>query len=125
MTSPLRTDLIERLRAAGDPERAEGQQAYMKSAQPYHGVRMPEVRKIATAVVKAHPLATREELESTVLDVWRRATHREQRYAATELAIHTPHRKWLDEYHRRVRRTLSPLLGVDDRRWLKEACRPL
>jgi len=35
------------------------------------------------------------------------------------------HRKWLDEYHRRVRRTLSPLLGVDDRRWLKEACRPL
>jgi Xaa-Pro aminopeptidase len=36
-----------------------------------------------------------------------------------------PHRKWLDEYHRRVQRTLSPLLGVDDRRWLKEACRPL
>ena len=35
------------------------------------------------------------------------------------------HRKWLDEYHRRVQRTLSPLLGVDDRRWLKEACRPL
>lgn len=35
------------------------------------------------------------------------------------------HRKWLDEYHRRVQRTLSPLLGTDDRRWLKEACRPL
>ena len=96
MTSPLRTDLIERLRAAGDPERAEGQQAYMKSAQPYHGVRMPEVRKIATAVAKAHPLATRQEWDATVLDVWRRATHREQRYAATELAIHTPYRKWLD-----------------------------
>lgn len=35
------------------------------------------------------------------------------------------HRKWLDDYHRRVQKTLSPLLGAADRRWLKEACRPL
>lgn len=35
------------------------------------------------------------------------------------------HRKWLDAYHRRVQKTLSPLLGADDRRWLKDACRPL
>jgi Xaa-Pro aminopeptidase len=36
-----------------------------------------------------------------------------------------PHRKWLDEYHGRVQKTLSPLLGREDRAWLREACRPL
>jgi Xaa-Pro aminopeptidase len=35
------------------------------------------------------------------------------------------HRKWLDTYHKRVQRTLSPLLGREDKAWLKEACRPL
>lgn len=35
------------------------------------------------------------------------------------------HRQWLDAYHRRVRTTLSPLLSAADRRWLREACRPL
>jgi Xaa-Pro aminopeptidase len=35
------------------------------------------------------------------------------------------HRKWLDAYHKRVQRTLSPLLGREDKAWLKEACRPL
>jgi Xaa-Pro aminopeptidase len=35
------------------------------------------------------------------------------------------HRKWLDTYHKRVQKTLSPLLGREDRAWLKEACRPL
>ena len=35
------------------------------------------------------------------------------------------HRRWLDAYHKRVQRTLSPLLGREDKAWLKEACRPL
>lgn len=35
------------------------------------------------------------------------------------------HRKWLDDYHKRVQKTLSPLLRREDRAWLKEACRPL
>ncbi len=35
------------------------------------------------------------------------------------------HREWLDAYHRRVQKTLSPLVGKEDRRWLRDACRPL
>ncbi len=96
MTSPLRADLIGRLTAAGDPDRATGQQAYMKSTLPFHGVRVPEVRRIAKAVASAHPFADREECTRAVLDIWRRATHREQQYAATEIAFLTPYRKWLD-----------------------------
>lgn len=30
--------------------------------------------------------------------------------------------RWWNDYHRRVRRTLSPYLGTADRRWLREAC---
>jgi 3-methyladenine DNA glycosylase AlkD len=96
VTLSLRTDLIERLASAGDPERARGQQAYMKSALPFHGVRVPEVRRIAKATATAHPLRHRDELESVVLDIWRRATHREQRYAATDIVYLPHHRKWLD-----------------------------
>ncbi len=33
------------------------------------------------------------------------------------------HRKWIDAYHRRVLRELSPHLGGNDRAWLKEKCR--
>jgi Xaa-Pro aminopeptidase len=32
---------------------------------------------------------------------------------------------WLNAYHRRVHRTLAPLLDRSTRRWLKDACRPL
>jgi len=36
----------ELLRSAADPVRAEGQQAYMKSAMPFWGVPVPEVRRM-------------------------------------------------------------------------------
>ena len=31
-------------------------------------------------------------------------------------------RKWLNDYHRKVYRTLAPRLGSEDRDWLKRAC---
>jgi Xaa-Pro aminopeptidase len=34
-------------------------------------------------------------------------------------------RRWLNEYHRRVLKELSPLLGPQDRTWLKKACAPI
>ena len=40
------------LQAAADPERAAGQQAYMKSAMPFLGVGVPETRRIARAAAK-------------------------------------------------------------------------
>ena len=91
-----RHEVATRLAAAGDPERAEGQQRYMKSAMPYHGVPMAEVRRIAKAVIRDHPFSSRDEWEATVLEIWRGATHREQRYAATEIAIVRAHHPWFD-----------------------------
>lgn len=94
--SARRDDLLARLVAAGDPSRAEGQQAYMKSTVPFHGVRVPEVRRIATAVARDHPFTGRDEWTDEVLTLWRSATHREERYAAAHLAFVGPCRRWLD-----------------------------
>ena len=94
-TLSLRADLVARLSAAGDPERAAGQQRYMKSDLPFHGVRVPEVRRLARAVIKDHPLPDPDSWEEAVLGMWRSATHREQRYGAIELAYAQPYRRWL------------------------------
>ena len=67
----------------------------MKSALPFHGVRVPEVRRLAKAVIGDHPLADPEAWEETVLGIWRGATHREQRYGAIELAYAPRYREWL------------------------------
>jgi 3-methyladenine DNA glycosylase AlkD len=53
----------------------------MKSALPYYGVTMPELRRITRALAKESPV-TRQD----VLKIWRGATHREERYAAIELS---------------------------------------
>ncbi len=95
MSGSLRADLIARLSEAGDPERAVGQQRYMKSELPFHGVRVPEVRRLTRVVAKAHPLPNAVAWEEVVLDIWRSATHREQRYGAVELANVRTYRKWL------------------------------
>ena len=95
MTGSLRDDLIARLTAAGDRERAEGQQRYMKSDLPFHGVRVPEVRRLARAVVRDHPIPDSGSWQEAVLRIWRSATHREQRYGAIELAYAPPYRRWL------------------------------
>ncbi|MCE2528346.1 MAG: DNA alkylation repair protein [Acidimicrobiia bacterium] len=95
MDASLRADLVARLAGAGDPDRAEGQQRYMKSELPFHGVRVPEVRRLAGAVIRDHPLTDPDAWEGTVLGIWRAATHREQRYGAIELAYARPYRGWL------------------------------
>lgn len=94
--SARRDDLIARLEAAADPTRAPGQQDYMKSEMPFHGVAVPDVRRIAKAVGRDHPFVDRDDWQHGVLEIWREATHREQQYTATEIAILTPYRRWLD-----------------------------
>ena len=74
------------LRDAADPEKAPFMQAYMKSEMPYLGVQTPAFRKAAQAVFREHPLGSFEEWRDTVLALWRGARHREERYAAIELA---------------------------------------
>jgi 3-methyladenine DNA glycosylase AlkD len=73
------------LREHADPELAPGQQAYMKSTLPFLGVRVQEVRRLARAAARSCPPADLEALERAVRDLWDGATHREERYAASEL----------------------------------------
>jgi 3-methyladenine DNA glycosylase AlkD len=73
------------LRAHGNPDKAQGTQAYMKSAMPYHGVQTPALRRICGEVFEAHPLGSFAAWQATVLALWREASHREERYVAISL----------------------------------------
>jgi 3-methyladenine DNA glycosylase AlkD len=77
--------VTERLAAAADPGRAPKMQAYMKSVMPYLGVPVPAVRTVVKQAAREHPPASVAQLAATVLSLWRGATHREHRYAATDL----------------------------------------
>lgn len=71
---------------AADPARAPAMQAYMKSELPYWGVRMPDVRRICRRVFAEMEFDSLQIWADRVLGVWRRATHREERYAAIALS---------------------------------------
>lgn len=76
------------LRAAADPSLAPGQQAYMKSAMPFLGVRMPAVRALVREAARDadDPAALRD----AALALWREADSREERYAALALMALKP-----------------------------------
>jgi 3-methyladenine DNA glycosylase AlkD len=78
--------LREALRQAGDPVRASAMQAYMKSAMQYHGVPTPLLRQICKATFADLQFQTRLQWQDQVLELWRNACFREERYAALHLA---------------------------------------
>ena len=90
------TQLIDRVRrelaAAGDPSRAPAMQQYMKSELPFYGVRLPAVRRICRPIFAAHPIESAGVFDDTVERLFVGATHREERYAAIELAKHRLYR---------------------------------
>jgi 3-methyladenine DNA glycosylase AlkD len=63
-------------------------QAYMKSDLPYLGVAVPVVRSATEAAARDHPPASVEQLAASAAALWRGATYREYRYAATALTGH-------------------------------------
>lgn len=76
------------LRSRADPARAPGQQAYMKSAMPFLGIPVPEVRRIARSCARGETDAAM--LPATVRTLWDGASHREERYAALALLALPP-----------------------------------
>jgi len=82
----LATRIRGELAAAADPVKAPKMQAYMKSVMPYRGVQMPLLRVITGQVFAEHPLETSEAWQAAILELWRGAKFREERYAAVELA---------------------------------------
>jgi len=97
-----RRDLVAEVRrtlaAGADAERAAAQQRYMKSAMPYHGLTLPDMRAAVRPVLAdpAYRIEGRADWEATIRALWDNATHREERYAAIELAAHRHYRAWQD-----------------------------
>jgi 3-methyladenine DNA glycosylase AlkD len=82
------------LRDAGDPAKAPIMQAYMKSSMPYRGVHVPQVKKVARTVFSAHRIESFADWRDTILELWRGARYREERYLAIELAGYSAYRKF-------------------------------
>lgn len=80
------SELRRALQRAGDPVKAPVMQAYMKSAMAYHGVPIPLVRKICKTVFAEVRFKSAADWQAQILDLWRNARFREERYAALNLA---------------------------------------
>ena len=88
----------EALAGAGDPVRAAGQQAYMKSEIPYRGLTSPELRALLRPLLADPVLAprSREEWEAAVRELWDAPAYREERYAGLAVTGHRAARQWQD-----------------------------
>jgi 3-methyladenine DNA glycosylase AlkD len=84
--NPLRRVLLSALRRVADPAKAPGMQAYMKSSMPYLGVQTPLLRQTCKGVFADLELSSAGQWQACVLDLWRSAHYREERYAALWLA---------------------------------------
>jgi 3-methyladenine DNA glycosylase AlkD len=67
---------------AADPQKAPFMQSYMKSAMPYHGVSAPLLRASCRKIFSQVELVSRADWRAKVLELWRGARFREERYAA-------------------------------------------
>lgn len=74
------------LRKVADPGKAPGMQAYMKSDMAYLGVPTPLLRSTCRAVFADLEFPAASAWQAHVLDLWRNARFREERYAALHLA---------------------------------------
>jgi 3-methyladenine DNA glycosylase AlkD len=85
MTHALGNAVRDALRQHADPVRAPQMQRYMKSQMPCYGVSAPVQKRLWRELFPAHPVASCGELRAVALELWRHATHREERYAAIAL----------------------------------------
>ncbi|SFW87957.1 DNA alkylation repair protein [Amycolatopsis australiensis] len=93
-------DLVKAIRAGlaelADPVKAPAMRAYMKSAMPFRGVAKPERSRLLKRVLAEHILPDRATYSATVLELWRTAEFREERYAAIDLSGYRAYRSWQD-----------------------------
>lgn len=64
---------------------AEKMQAYMKSAMPFYGVKMPVLKQVCREAIGGFPLESFQQWQETVLHLWRNANYREERHCAIQL----------------------------------------
>ncbi|WP_370965466.1 DNA alkylation repair protein [Amycolatopsis sp. cg9] len=92
LVKAIRTGLAE----LADPVKAPAMQAYMKSAMPFRGVAKPQRSELLKRVLADHILPDRVTYSATVLELWRTAEFREERYAAIDLSGYRAYRGWQD-----------------------------
>ncbi|MYD50124.1 MAG: DNA alkylation repair protein [Dehalococcoidia bacterium] len=97
MNSQLVLDIRHALADNANPDKAEGMRAYMKSEMPFRGVQKPARRKVVNAFLRTNSFCEKSAWQDFVLDLWRKAEFREERYVAldivgapTYLAYRTP-----------------------------------
>mgnify|MGYP001792376376 CR=1 FL=1 len=80
----------------GEPDRAKGQQAYMKSTMPFRGISSPQLTAALRPLLadQAYRLVDRDEWEATIRGLWDGAQFREERYAAIAISGHRYYRQW-------------------------------
>ena len=86
MNAQLVLDIRQALADNANPTKSEGMRAYMKSEMPFRGVQKPARRKLVNSVLRAYPLEDKPVWQDTVLDLWRNAEYREERYIALDIA---------------------------------------
>ena len=64
----------------------------MKSEMPYRGIKSAEMRAISKRIFTEHPLPSCSAWQAAILELWRGARYREERYAALELIALRRHR---------------------------------
>jgi 3-methyladenine DNA glycosylase AlkD len=82
---PMVKFLTEEMKKAGEPAKATGMQAYMKTDQPFYGVQAGPRRKIFRQAAKSYPVSSRKEYENLILELWK-GRYREDMYQALEVA---------------------------------------
>lgn len=80
-------EIDDRLRAAGTPERAEKERAYLKSSIQHYGVTVPAIRRETLGVLARHPDLGHDEVAAVATGLWAVPVH-ERRTAAVEVLEH-------------------------------------
>lgn len=87
MHKKILSQLQEIFAQHANPERAVGQQAYMKSSMPFWGISKPEVDRLSKALFKLNPPENIEEYRTTVEYIFQKARCREEWYAGLNYAM--------------------------------------
>ena len=80
----LASAIDSELRAGGNAQRAEQEQAYLKSVLRHYGASVPTIRAVAKAIARQYPAMTHRQLVQLVEVLWAEPVH-ERRMACVEL----------------------------------------
>jgi 3-methyladenine DNA glycosylase AlkD len=82
---PLPDYLRSQFAAHADADNAQPMQAYMKTTQPFYGIKADARRKLVREALRTHPVTTRGAYDGVVRALWH-GTYREEMYAAVDIA---------------------------------------